>query len=173
MNAEYANPEFMLTKRAELEASPLIKEIVYQKDLVEAINKNVKKLSLVLFSFGILLLIVAMTLINNTIRLSVYSKRFLIRSMKLVGATNKFIRKPFILNGINQGILSGLIGILLLIVLLFGLHKEMPELLEFQDIPAMGIIFFGILCFGVIISTIVTGLAVRKYLKMKEDELYH
>jgi cell division transport system permease protein len=173
MNAEYANPEFMLSKRTELEASPLIKEIVYQADLVEAINKNVKKLSLVLFSFCLLLLIVAVTLINNTIRLSVYSKRFVIRSMKLVGATNKFIRKPFILNGISQGILSGLIGILLLMVVLFGLHKEMPELLEIQDIPSMGIILFGILLFGILISAIVTNLAVGKYLRMKEDELYH
>ena len=93
--------------------------------------------------------------------------------MKLVGATNKFIRKPFILNGISQGILSGLIGILLLMVVLFGLHKEMPELLEIQDIPSMGIILFGILLFGILISAIVTNLAVGKYLRMKEDELYH
>ena len=93
--------------------------------------------------------------------------------MKLVGATNGFIRKPFIMIGLRQGVLSGLIGILLIMLVLFGVQKEMPELLQLQDINSLVIIFALVFIFGILISTLVTNFSVSKYLKIKEDELYH
>ena len=173
MNAEYANEKRIEALENELQKKPIIKEIIIQKELIAAINNNVKKLSTILISFCSLLLIVAIALINNTIRLTVYSQRFTIQSMKLVGATNAFIRKPFIRNGVLQGVFAALIGIVFLIIGLFSLHKEMPELLLLEDMPTIGIIFTGILIFGVLISTIVTNFSVGKYLKMNENDLYH
>ena len=124
----------------ELKEHALVKDVVFQKDLVDAINQNMKKVSLLLFGFCTLLFMIAIALINNTIRLSVYSKRFLIRTMKLVGATHGFIRKPFLYNGLTQGMFRALISILLLMTALFGIQKEMPELLVLQDFPTVGVI---------------------------------
>jgi len=172
LNASFANQQTLQKLKEDFMNNPFIKEVVVQEDLINSINSNVKKLSLLLLSFCGLLLIVAIALINNTIRLTVYSKRFLIRTMKLVGATNSFVRKPFLKNGILQGVFSGLLGILMLLLVLFSLHQEMPELLELQDLPSMGFIFVGILLFGIFISTLVTNIAVGKYLKMNENDLY-
>ena len=116
MNAQYANNENLERLEQQLVNNEIVKEIIIQKDLIAAINTNVKKLTIVLLSFCALLLIIAIALINNTIRLTVYSKRFNIHTMKLVGATHSFIRKPFLRNGFLQGLFSGLIGIVLLIV---------------------------------------------------------
>lgn len=173
LNAEYASEQNFIALEKEIEDNEIIKEIIIQKDLIDSINSNVRKLSLILVSFCVLLLIVAIALINNTIRLTVYSKRFIIRTMKLVGATNSFVRKPFLRSGLIQGVFSGLIGVILLISVLFSLHKEMPELLVLQDMYTIVLIFVGILLFGVLMSVIVTNIAVGKYLKMNENDLYH
>ena len=173
LNAEYASEQNFIALEKEIEGNEIIKEIIIQKDLIDSINSNVRKLSLILVSFCVLLLIVAIALINNTIRLTVYSKRFIIRTMKLVGATNSFVRKPFLRNGLIQGVFSGLIGVILLISVLFSLHEEMPELLVLQDMYTIVLIFVGILLFGVLMSVIVTNIAVGKYLKMNENDLYH
>ena len=119
MNAEYAKENQIETLESELKKNPIINEIIIQKDLIADINTNVRKISLILISFSILLLIVAIALINNTIRLTVYSQRFNIKSMKLVGATNSFIRKPYLKNSMLQGLFSSLIGIVFLIFALF------------------------------------------------------
>lgn len=173
MKSEYANSQTMEQLAEIVKKNELVKDVVFQNDLIDAINNNMKKLNLILVSFSILLMIVSVTLINNTIRLTVYSKRFLIKTMKLVGATNGFIRKPFIITGLRQGVLSGLIGILLIMLVLFGVQKEMPELLQLQDINSLVIIFALVFIFGILISTLVTNFSVSKYLKIKEDELYH
>ena len=173
MKSEYANSQTMEQLAEIVKKNELVKDVVFQNDLIDAINSNMKKLNLILVSFSILLMIVSVTLINNTIRLTVYSKRFLIKTMKLVGATNGFIRKPFIMTGLRQGVLSGLIGILLIMLVLFGVQKEMPELLQLQDINSLVIIFALVFIFGILISTLVTNFSVSKYLKIKEDELYH
>ena len=173
MNAQYANNKFMTEIERELMNNSLVKDIELQKDLINAINNNVQKLSFLLLSFSFLLLVVAVALINNTIRLTVYSKRFVIRSMKLVGATHQFIRKPFITSGIFQGFISGLIGVLLTMLLLFALHSEMPEIILIKDLPTMGALLMGTITFGILISSVVTVVAVNKYLKMNEQELYH
>ena len=173
MNADYANEKDLLKIEKTLQQNPIVKEIIIQKNLIKAINKNVQKLTLILLSFSALLFILAIALINNTIRLTVYSKRFTIQSMKLVGATTSFIKRPFIKNSILQGVLSSLIGIIFLLLAIFSLHNEMPELLLIEDVPMICVIFICILIFGILISSIVTNSSVNKYIKMNENDLYH
>ena len=173
MNADYANEKNLLKIEKTLQQNPIVKEIIIQKNLIKAINKNVQKLTLILLSFSALLFILAIALINNTIRLTVYSKRFTIQSMKLVGATTSFIKRPFIKNSILQGVLSSLIGIIFLLLAIFSLHNEMPELLLIEDVPMICVIFICILIFGILISSVVTNSSVNKYIKMNENDLYH
>lgn len=172
LHADHTSLERMSTLESELSDHDLVSEVVFQKDLVDSINQNVQKVSLLLLSFCLLLLIIAVALINNTIRLSVYSKRFLIRTMKLVGATHGFIRKPFLFSGLIQGIFGALIGILLLMGTLYGIQSEMPELLVLQDLPTVGVIMVGMLLMGMLMSLLATSRAVGKYLRMNEDDLY-
>ena len=173
MNSAYAESVTIEALGQEALKNEIVKEVKYQKDLIDAINQNMNKLNLILICFCALLLIVSITLINNTIRLTVYSKRFIIRTMKLVGATNSFIRKPFVMTGLRQGVIAGLIGVLLMMLVLFALQKEMPELLQLQDIQTVIIIFSLLFIFGILISTFVTHFSVNKYLKIKEEKLYH
>ena len=173
MNSAYAESVTIEALGQEALKNEIVKEVKYQKDLIDAINQNMNKLNLILICFCALLLIVSITLINNTIRLTVYSKRFIIRTMKLVGATNSFIRKPFVMTGLRQGVIAGLIGVLLMMLALFAVQKEMPELLQLQDIQTVIIIFSLLFVFGILISTFVTHFSVNKYLKIKEEKLYH
>ena len=172
LNATHTTSDQIISIERELKEHALIKDIVFQKDLVEAINQNVQKISVLLLGFCALLFIIAIALINNTIRLSVYSKRFLIRTMKLVGATHGFIRKPFLYNGLTQGMFGALISILLLMIALFGVQKEMPELLVLQDLPTVGLIMGTMFIIGILMSLLATNMAVGKYLRMNEDDLY-
>lgn len=172
LHADHTSLERMSALESELSDHDLVSEVVFQKDLVDSINQNVQKVSLLLLSFCLLLLIIAVALINNTIRLSVYSKRFLIRTMKLVGATHGFIRKPFLFSGLTQGVFGALIGILLLMGALYGIQSEMPELLVLQDLPTVGVIMGGMLLMGMLMSLLATNRAVGKYLRMNEDDLY-
>lgn len=173
MNSAYAESVTIEALGQKALKNEIVKEVKYQKDLIDAINQNMNKLNLILICFCALLLIVSITLINNTIRLTVYSKRFIIRTMKLVGATNSFIRKPFVMTGLRQGVIAGLIGVLLMMLVLFAVQKEMPELLQLQDIQTVIIIFSLLFVFGILISTFVTHFSVNKYLKIKEEKLYH
>jgi cell division transport system permease protein len=150
----------------------LVKEVIYQKSLVSMINENVQKISLVILGFSSLLMIIALALINNTIRLSIYSKRFIIKTMQLVGATQGFIRRPFVPNGIKHGIYGAIIAILMLIGVLYFAQRQMPELVELQDQNMLATLFGLVVILGIIISWISTSLAVRKYLRLKSDDLY-
>lgn len=172
LNAAHTTVEQMNKIESKLKEHALVKDIVFQKNLVDAINQNIKKVSLLLLGFCALLFIIAIALINNTIRLSVYSKRFLIRTMKLVGGTHGFIRKPFLYSGLTQGVFGALISILLLMIALFGIQKEMPELLVLQDLPTVGVIMVSMLTIGILMSLLATNMAVGNYLRMNEDDLY-
>lgn len=170
--AQYANLDSLQTIENKLLKNKNVKEVLYQKSLVNLINKNLRKISLILLGFSILLLIIAIALINNTIRLSVYSKRFLIRTMQLVGATQGFIRKPFIFKSIMQGIYSAFISIVFLAVIIYFSRKEIPELIDLQDINIFLILFGTVILLGIFISSFSTFFAVKKYLKMNTDQLY-
>ena len=170
--AQYANLDSLQTIENKLLKNKNVKEVLYQKSLVNLINKNLRKISLILLGFSILLLIIAIALINNTIRLSVYSKRFLIRTMQLVGATQGFIRKPFIFKSIMQGIYSAFISIVFLAGIIYFSQKEIPELINLQDINIFLILFGTVILLGIFISGFSTFFAVKKYLKMNTDRLY-
>ena len=172
LHAEYANPDSLQWIESKLMTNPRIKEVFYQKDLVVLVNENIKKISIVLGVFSILLLIIAVTLINNSIRLALYSKRFIIKTMQLVGATPSFIRSPFVWRGIVNGLYGSMIAIVGILLLLYYAQQKMPELFNLQDVELLGSLFGLVLLLSVLITWISTGLAVRRYLRMKTDKLY-
>ncbi len=172
LNADYANPDSLSVIAAELNQNPNIKEVFYQKDLVSVINKNAKKISFYTLCFAGILLIITIALVNNTIRLSIYSKRFLIKTMQLVGAKHSFIRKPFVLQGIGNGIVAAFIAIALILSILFYLQKEIPALIDFKNIDLYAALFLVVLVLGILISWISTNLAVRKYLRIETGDLH-
>ena len=171
-NAEWANNDSIAALQAQLLKNNDVKEIYYQKSLVGLINQNVKQIGLALMIASLMLLIIAITLIRNTIRLSIYSKRFLVRSMQLVGATPAYIRRPFIRSGILQGFLGALLADLLLALLLYGLDKRLPKLTLVQDYTIIISIFVGIILLGMLLGGLSTRLALRKYLHADVDRLY-
>ena len=152
--------------------SNVVQDVFYQKNLVEKLNSNVKNVSLFLIIFFIIFFLISFALINNTIRLSIYSKRLLIRTMRLVGATNMFIQKPYLINSIYQGLYSSIISIFMLIGIVEMLKKQIPDFIQTNDFVQIAVIFGLILIFGVIISWISTFFAVRRYLSLNENELY-
>jgi len=171
--ADYAQEDSLLLIQENLLKYPQVKEVSYKKDLLALINKNIKRISFILIAFSLLLFVISYTLINNTIRLSIYSKRFVIRTMKLVGATKSFIRTPFLINSVMMGLFSSLLSIGILLFLLFFLKNEFSELISFNEITLLGILFTSLVFFGIIISYIATFFAVNKYLRIKESELYY
>ncbi len=171
-NADYTHPDSLKVIEQQLLKNKDIKEIYYQKSLVDLINQNVNRIGLVLMGVSLILLIIAITLIRNTIRLSIYSKRFLVRSMQLVGATPAFIRRPFIKSGIAQGFFGALLADLFLALLLYGLTKRIPELSFVQDYKIVISIFVGIVVLGVLLGGLSTRIALRKYLRADVDQLY-
>jgi len=172
LKAEYANLPSVVQIEKKLLANPEVKEVFYQKSLVEMVNQNIERISLVLLGFSLALLIISIALINNTIRLSVYSKRFIIRSMQLVGATEGFIQKPFIIRGIVNGIISSVLAIGLLMMVVYFAIEEVPELLQIENLMMYIILVGSTLVLGIMISWFSTYFAVRRFLRMKTDSLY-
>lgn len=172
LKADYAEQNIIEDITKELKKYPAVKEVIYQKDLVAEVNNNIRKIGLVLLAFSALLLVVVIALINNTIRLAIYSKRFLIKTMQLVGATGGFIRRPFVARGVLNGILSAVIAILLLLGVLYTAKQNFPALVELQDFNIYLILFTMVIVLGILISWISTSLAVRKFLRMQSGDLH-
>ena len=170
--ADYANNDSLNLIQTQLLKNKDIKEIYYHKSLVNLINQNMNRIGLGLMIASLVLLIIAITLIRNTIRLSIYSKRFLVRSMQLVGATPAYIRRPFIKSGITQGFFGALIAIAFLALLLYGLYQRLPELILVQDYTIIICIFGGIIVLGILLGGLSTRSALRKYLNADVDKLY-
>jgi len=173
MKAEYANQDSINKIENYLLHFKQVKEVHYQKSLINLVNENVSKISLVIILFSSLLLFIALVLINNTIRLAVYSRRFIINTMKLVGATWGFIRKPFLLKSILHGLYASLVAIFLLSGLIYLVKNEFGDLIDIVD-PQFIIIIFGVvIILGVLINLISTYFAVNKFLRLKVDDLYY
>jgi cell division transport system permease protein len=173
LNAEYGNNDSLQIITNELSKNTNVFEVYYQEDLIDKLNSNVNRLSFFLLIFCVLLFFIAFALINNTIRLSVYSKRFLIRTMRLVGSTNSFIQKPFLSKGIYQGIYSSLFAIFMLIGAIQLVQGDTSNMLNIDDLKIIGIVFLLILASGLFISIFSTFFAVRKFIKLNENELYN
>ena len=171
-NAEWANNDSIAAFQTQLMKNKDIKDIYYQKSLVGLIDQNVRRIGVVLMIASLVLLIIAITLIRNTIRLIIYSKRFLVRSMQLVGATPAYIRRPFIRSGILQGFFGALLADLLLALLLYGMTQRLPELTFVQDYIIIVGIFVGIIALGILLGGLSTRIALRKYLHADIDRLY-
>jgi len=173
LKAEYMHADKMKQVKKEIERMPQVQEIVFQDNLVEAINSNVKKISFIIVVFAGLLLFVSIVLINNTIRLAVYARRYLINTMKLVGATSGFIRKPFLLRSIAHGLYAGLFSVVLLVGLVFVSLEELREVIYLNNIEWIVILFAGIIALGVVINFICTFFAVNKFLRIGSEEIHY
>ncbi len=172
LQSKYANPDSLMWIEAGIMENQQVKEIYYDGLLVDLLNSNVKKYGLILSGISFILLIIALTLIDNTIRLAMYSNRFLIKSMQLVGATRWFIMRPFISISIVIGLIGSLLAVGILVATFYYASRYIPELISLQDYTRTGILLSSIVVLGVIMSWLSTQRATRKYLKMRLDDLY-
>jgi cell division transport system permease protein len=169
---EFFNEVQLKEIKTDLEKLSGVHEVAYVENFVEEVNRNISKIYLVLSVFVILLLVIIVILVNNTIKLSLYSQRFLIRSMQLVGATNAFIRKPFIVKGGLQGLISGLVACTLLIIIQQIAVQRIDGLGMLQETSKLIMLILGILVIGVLVGILSTYQSVERYLKLSLDELY-
>jgi cell division transport system permease protein len=173
IHAEYANPDSMAILETKLLKYPEVQEVYYQRNLVKQLNANVQKLSLIILVLSVLMFTIFIALINNTIRLSIYSKRYLINSMQLVGATRSFIRFPFIVKSVLHGIYGAIIACIILLMIFFSYQLELKDFIDFQDSASLAILVGGIFAFGIVMTALSTYFAVNKFLRMKVDQLYY
>lgn len=173
LKADYINMDSIKWIDAKFSAYPQVKEVLYQKSLIDGMNRNIRKVSFILLGFSILLLVVALALINNTIRLNIYSKRFTIKTMQLVGATQSFIRRPFMWKGMLHGIYSAMIAYAMLLAIMHLAERQMPELQQLNDANTYYLLAGVVLAFGIFISSVSTFFALSRYLRLKSDELYY
>jgi len=172
LNADYANTDSLAQIKQSLEKNGQVQEVYYQQNIIELVNKNFRVIGIVLGIVSILFLLIAFTLIDNTIRLMMYSKRFLVKSMQLVGATRSFITKPFLKQSISNGLLAALLAICLLAAILLLMQFNFPEIYVLRDLIRFVIVCALIIGLGILISWFSTRRSVSKYIKMKLDDLY-
>lgn len=173
LNSEYANPDSLAVIEQQIKTDTQIEDLLYRKDMMQIVNENVKRVGIILLGLAAILSIISFALINNTIRLHIYSKRFLIHTMKLVGATPGFIRRPFIRQNLANGFMAGLLALAMLAGALYYANIEIPGLqgvLTPELLIETAIIVIGA---GMLLTTIATWCAVNKYIKMKFDKLYY
>jgi cell division transport system permease protein len=171
--SSYTRPDSVSKIEKYILQYPFVKEVYYRESLLFLINENVKKISLFLLVISSFLFLIALTIINNTIRLSIYSKRFLIRTMQLVGATRSFIRRPFVVQSAFHGFIAALIAMLLLMGLLYLIEKEFFLMFTFNSTNLLILLGTGIIVLGIIINIISTWFSVNRYLGISEDKLYY
>jgi cell division transport system permease protein len=171
--AAYANPDSIRIIDKDIEQFSHVNEVYYQKSLVHLVNENIQRISVILVSFSLMLFLISISLINNTIRLSVYAKRFIINTMQLVGATNSFIRKPFLFKSVFHGFYAAVFANALMLGVIYKAHKEFSEFFGFQDLQTIGLLFLAVLILGVVISWLSTFFAVSKFLRLRRDDLYY
>lgn len=172
LNAAYAEETAIAAFTGSMRLEPIVAEVQYQPNLVESINRNLRTITWITLSFSVLLILVSIALINNTIRISLYARRMLIRSMLLVGATKGFIRAPFLIKSMVNGMAGGMVANVLLAGVLYVATLKIPELSLIRDYESMGIVAGALLITGVILSLICTVFAVNKYLRYRTDNLY-
>jgi cell division transport system permease protein len=173
LTSKYTRPDSVAKIEKYILGYPFVKEVYYQESLLFLINENVKKISLFLLVISTFLFLIALTIINNTIRISIYSKRFIIRTMQLVGATRSFIRKPFILQSALFGFIAALIALTLLMGLLYLIEKKFFLMFTFENTNLLLLLGAAVIMTGVLINIISTYFSVNRYLSISEDKLYY
>ena len=172
LRADYVSSDSLEVVKKKILSSPLVDEVVYQQSLVDKLNTNLRKISAVLGIFIVLLLFISFVLINNTVRLNVFSRRFTIHTMKLVGATKSFIRAPFLVQAVFQGLFSALLAILMLVGILFFVRSEFVQLFEVFRLDLLLIVIGVVMMAGVVICTVSTAVVVGHLVSLSKDELY-
>jgi cell division transport system permease protein len=172
LTEQYANVDSLQNFADRIAKKPIVEDVRFHEDYVKAINDNITRISVYLLIFSGFMLLISMVLISNTIRLSIYAQRFLIRTMKLIGATKGFIRSPFVWRSIFQGFLSAVLASVLLAYMLYKLQEDYADLVTLENLPIYLMVFGGLVTLGMIITGISTFFAVNKYLKINMDKLY-
>lgn len=172
IKSKYANPENIKQIENEIKHHKAVQEIVYQQNIIEEIHKNINTIGTIIIGISIIFLIIAVTLINNTIRLNLYARRFLIKSMQMVGATHWFIIKPFAIKSVIHGLYGGILAIILLSSLLYWVPFVIPDIQTLYDNSQFAILFVVIIIAGIIISMVSSMISTNKYLRVKIDDLY-
>ncbi|HKZ66758.1 MAG TPA: permease-like cell division protein FtsX [Chitinophagaceae bacterium] len=169
---EYMNSDSLAAIQADLQQQTYVSDVEYPKALVDNLNNNIKRISVILLAVAILLALVVIILIDNTIRLAMFSNRFLIKTMQMVGATRWFIAKPMNVRAIVNGALSGIIAIAAVVLVIFGAERILPEMKAIHDNTTLAFLFIGLIILGICITLFSTHRSVLKYLRMKLDDLY-
>lgn len=173
LKATYVSADSLEVVKADIAKSSLVDEVVYQSSLVDTLNANLSKISLVLGVFIALLLFISFVLINNTVRLSVYARRFTIHTMKLVGATRSFIRAPFLVQATFQGVFAAFLAIIALICVMYFMRSEFEQLFEIFRLDLLLSVIGIVLAAGIVICLMSTWFVVNKLVSLKKDELYY
>ena len=173
LKADYVSADSLEVVKYEVQKSPLVDEVVYQSSLVDALNSNLSKISFILGVFIVLMLFISFVLINNTVRLNVFARRFTIHTMKLVGATRSFIRAPFLVQAAFQGVFSAFVAIIGLTAMMYFLRNSFEQLFEIFRMNLLLTVFAIVLFSGLAICLISTWFVVNKLVSLKKDELYY
>lgn len=173
LRADFVTNETLDGISAELSNKAFIEDITYDNDLVEIMNNNVKKITFWVLILSSIFTLIAVLLINSSIRLAVYSKRFIIKTMQMVGATKRFIRRPFVFKSIQLGIIGAMVALLGMAVVLYYLNQSFPEIELLQNPVLIGALFVGIFVLGILITWISTFIATQRFLNLKTDQLYY
>ena len=171
-NSNYVNTTSLEKRKKEIESIDFVDEVVYDNPLVKLLDENIKKITLILLFITSIFVLIAVILINSSIRLSIYSKRFLIKTMQLVGATKSFVRKPFIWNHVRLGIISSIVSLIALSIIIVQLDNYLPELKILQEANELTFLFIGIISLGIGITALSTFFATQKYLNLKSNSFY-
>ncbi len=173
LKADFVSPEQVAEIANTLSGKAFVDEVSYDQPLIALLSDNVKKISWWILIASVVFTAIAVLLINSSIRLSIYSKRFIIKTMQMVGATKTFIRKPFIITNVKLGIYGAVIAVLALAVVLYYIHTAFPELNLLDDITLLALLFVGVLVLGIIISYVSTYFATQRFLNLRTNDLYY
>lgn len=172
LKSDYARPDSMAMLEKELLKDKRVTQVVYQRDIIEAVNDNIRKIAIVLLAFMAVLTLISWSLIGNAVRLSIYSKRFLLHTMKLVGATWGFIRRPFIMHNLYVGLLSGILADALLGAIFYFVLQEEPAMITILPPESLLIISLAVVLFGILMTVSCAYMSVTRFLRMRGDDLY-
>lgn len=173
LHSEYANSDSIAMINKVIREESNVTDLLYQQEAIDLINENLSKVTTLLLALAVVLLFISFTLIRNTIRLSVYSKRFIIHTMKLVGATDSFIRKPFVMNNIYTGIIAGIMADGIILGLISYFNREYAAIQSVITTSDLVITFAAVIMMGALISSLASAFAVNRYVRMRSDQLYY
>ena len=170
--ADYANSDSMAMVEKWIGKKQIVKEVIYQKTLTNTINDNINRIKIILFAISLILLLIAITLINHTIRLSIYSKRFIVRTMQLVGATKGFVMKPFLKTFMVQGLIAAVIALILITITILGINDYLPEMNMEQGNEYIIAIYISVIILSLILTSLSTYFSMKKYINADLDKFY-